>query len=271
MAASEERQGLAERIAAHDVRPGHVVAWWLGGSGFVFKTPAGTQVYVDPYLSDVVSGIFGISRAFPPPVRAEEARPDVVVSTHWHEDHLDPGAIPIIARQSPKTRFVMSPSAMARALSWGVPRDSVTTLSAGQSVELGDVRLTHVPARHESGTVGWEVPDAMGVVLAAQGLTIYHTGDTEYDIRLRLLKSQGFDVVMACINGVGGNMNAHEAALLVWQLGAPLVIPMHHYLWATNTAGDEATLDPAVFADTYHKLGGRGRVAIPELGQPIDF
>ncbi len=51
-------------------------AWWLGGNGFVFKTPAGTTLYVDPYFSNCVAQIFGIERAFPPPIRAEEARPD---------------------------------------------------------------------------------------------------------------------------------------------------------------------------------------------------
>ena len=48
------------------------MAWWLGGSGVVLKTPAGTQVYIDPYLSDCVRDIFGIARAFPPPITPEK-------------------------------------------------------------------------------------------------------------------------------------------------------------------------------------------------------
>ena len=92
MAADSGTGELASRIAQRTVPPGKVAAWWLGGSGFVFKTPAGAQVYVDPYLSDVVNAIFGMARAFPAPLRPEEVRPDVIISTHWHEDHLDPGA-----------------------------------------------------------------------------------------------------------------------------------------------------------------------------------
>ena len=64
-------------------------------------------------------------------------------------------------------------------------------------------------------------------------------------------------------------MNAHEAALLVWQLGAPVVVPMHHWLWAGKPGGDEATLDPQLFADTYRRLGGTGRVVIPVVGSEI--
>src|SRR5262245_33970719 len=91
---------LVQTIAATQVAPGGVIAWWLGGTGFVFKTPAGTQIYIDPYLSNVVSQIFGVHRGFPAPIAVEEARPDLVISTHFHEDHLDPGSIPIIANNS---------------------------------------------------------------------------------------------------------------------------------------------------------------------------
>ncbi|MCL4545800.1 MAG: MBL fold metallo-hydrolase [Chloroflexi bacterium] len=262
---------LAQRIAKHDVPAGQVAAWWLGGSGFVFKTTAGTQVYVDPYLSDAANAIFGLARGFPAPMRAEEARPDVVISTHWHEDHLDPQAIPLIARHSPATRFIMPPSAMARALSWGVPRERILPLSLGQSLAIADVTIVHVPARHDAGIAGWEVPDAMGVILETPGLQIYHTGDTEYDLRLRALKSHRLDVVIACINGAGGNMDAHEAALLAWQLGARTVMPMHHYLWAGNQAGEGATLDPGLFAATYRKLGGAGQVITPRVAAAFEL
>ncbi len=266
---SVNETSLVNRIAATSVPQGQVTAWWLGGSGFVLKTAAGTQVYLDPYLSDSVNDIFGQARAFPPPISPADARPTVVVSSHWHEDHLDPGTIPLIARHSPATRFVMPPTALSRALGWGVPRDRASALADGQTVQFDDVTISHAPARHVVDTPGWEVPDAMGIILTVGDLTIYHCGDTEYDIRLRLLRARQLDVCMVCINGVGGNMNAHEAALLAWQLGSKLVIPIHHYLWATNTAGDEATLDPTVFAETYGRLGGRGRVVIPEIGQPI--
>ena len=63
-------------------------------------------------------------------------------------------------------------------------------------------------------------------------------------------------------------MNAHEAALLAWQIEAKLCIPIHHLLWDTNEY-EEATLDPNLFAQTYAKLGGNGRVLLPEVGKEI--
>ncbi|HVF11430.1 MAG TPA: MBL fold metallo-hydrolase [Abditibacteriaceae bacterium] len=262
---------LAAEIAQRQIKTGHISAWWLGGSGFVFKTPGGLQVFIDPYLSDVVNAIWGLERALPAPIRAGDARPDVCISTHWHEDHLDPGTIPVIAQNSPATRFVMPPSAMSRAAGWGVPRDRIAVLSNDQSLEIGDIKITATPARHDAGLTGWEAPDAMGVILEATGLKIYHSGDTEYDNRLRMMWRERFDVATVPINGVTGNMNAHEAALLCWQLGAKTVIPHHHLLWASNPGGEDATWDPNLFAQTYANLGGAGRVMLPEIGVEMEF
>ncbi len=44
MAGSPTIDALAARVAREEAPPDHVVAWWLGGSGFIFKTPGGTQV-----------------------------------------------------------------------------------------------------------------------------------------------------------------------------------------------------------------------------------
>jgi L-ascorbate 6-phosphate lactonase len=260
---------LSQRVSAKTVMRSHVSCWWLGGSGFVFKTSSEAVIYVDPYLSNSVKGIFGAERAFPAPILPEEVRTDAVISTHWHEDHLDPGSIPMIARNNPNAHFIMPPSATSHALSWGVPREQVKGLQCGQAFEVKDIRIEATPARHDAGIPGWEVPDAMGVLIETDRLTIYHCGDTEYDMRIRRLKSRTPDVALLCINGIGGNMDAHEAALLAWHLGAKVVIPMHHYLWATNSGSSEETLDPTLFRDTYTRLGGTGRVVIPQIGKEI--
>jgi L-ascorbate 6-phosphate lactonase len=247
------------------------MAWWLGGTGFVFKTPAGTQIYVDPYFSNCVAGIFGVERAFPAPISAEEAHPDLLIATHWHEDHLDPEGLPIVARQS-QTRFLGPPSCVSRLLGWLVPRDRVDGLAAGQSHTFRDVTITAVAARHIANVPGWETDDAIGLLLDFGGLRVYHSGDTEYDLRLRALaydREHPVDACLLVINGAGGNMNAHEAALLAWQLGARTVVPMHHILWKDFTGGEQATLDPQLLADTYTRLGGAGTVRALAVGEGL--
>jgi L-ascorbate 6-phosphate lactonase len=264
---------LANTIATAQVRPGSLMAWWLSGTGFVFKTSQGTQIYVDPYFSNCVAQIFGIERAVPPPIPVAEAEPDLVVATHWHEDHLDPEGLPQLARRS-STHFLSPPSCQSRLLGWLVPRERVTPIVAGESFTFRDVRITAVPARHEAGVPGWEVPDAIGLLIETEGLRIYHTGDTEYDLRLRSLaydKDRPIDVMLTVINGAGGNMNAHEAALLAWHIRPKFLIPMHHILWKDATGGEQATLDPTLLTDTYRRLGGAGQVRLLAVGEGIEF
>lgn len=262
---------LVDIIAQTEVASGSVMAWWLGGTGFVFKTPTGTQLYVDPYLSNCAAGIFGVARGIPTLIRAEEARPDLVIATHWHEDHLDPESIPIIARQSP-TKFLAPPSCISRMAGWGIARDRMTALTVGQTHTFNDVQISAVPARHLAGIPGWETDDAIGLLFDFGGLRIYHSGDTEYDLRLRALaynQQSPIHTAMLVINGAGGNMNAHEAALLAWQLGVKTVIPMHHRLWKDFTGGEQATLDPQLLVETYRRLGGAGEVKLLEVGEGV--
>ena len=53
------------------------------------------------YLSDAVERLHGFKRLSLAPIAAEEVRADLVVLTHEHADHLDPDAVPVIARSNP--------------------------------------------------------------------------------------------------------------------------------------------------------------------------
>ena len=265
---------LAQTIADTRVQAGRVMAWWLGGNGFVFKTPAGTQIYIDPYFSNCVAAIFGVERAFPPPITAEEARPDLVISTHWHEDHLDPEGLPIVAKHS-QTQ-ILGPAVVRLSLIRlaGSPRPRVQHHCWGDPAIQRCDNITAVAARHIAGVPGWESDDAVGVLLEFDGLRIYHSGDTEYDLRLRALAydaANPIDVCMVVMNGVGGNMNAHEAALLAWQLGAKTIIPMHHLIWKDFSGGVQATVDPQLMAETYRRLGGTGKVKLLNVGEGVEL
>ncbi len=264
-------QAFVNTIDQTQVAPDSVMAWWLGGTGFVFKTAAGTQIYVDPYLSNCVSVIFGIERGFPTPIRAEDARPHLVIATHWHEDHLDPESIPIIAAHS-RSQFMGPPSCISRMAGWRIARERMTALTVGQTHTFQDVQITALPARHIAGIPGWETDDAIGLLFDFGGLRVYHSGDTEYDLRLRALAYHPYPPIHAAllvINGAGGNMNAHEAALLAWQLGVQTVIPMHHQLWKDFSGGEQATLDPQLMVATYQRLGGTGEVKLLNVGEGI--
>jgi hypothetical protein len=47
------------------------------------------------------------------------------------------------------------------------------------------------------------------------------------------------------------------------------VVPIHHHLWAGSD--DDAIRLPALFTQTFHKLGGTATVITPKIGTSIDI
>lgn len=261
---------LAEAIRAERTDRDTLSLWWLGQAGFALKAAGGQLVLIDPYLSDYCREEWGAVRKVDPPLAADELTPDLVLASHWHPDHLDPPTFRTFARRR-ATHLGGPPSCAMRLRVWGVAEDQIALVSpGGQPYVQGEITVSAAPARHD--VPGILTEDAIGYLVDLAGIRVYHSGDTEYDHTMRRIAQANVDVMLVCINGTAGNMNAHEAALLAWQIEPRVVVPMHFGLWQdegyTNLGG-EATLDPALFIETYRKLGGRAEVIVPEIGTRI--
>ena len=113
--------------------------------------------------------------------------------------------------------------------------------------------------------------DAVGFLLDLGGVRFWDVADSEYDARLRPMREANIDVMLVPINGVGGNMDAHEAALLVWHVAPRVAVPMHYGMWPEEQYGPGATLDPATFRDTLARLGSETAVQVLEPGEITIF
>jgi L-ascorbate 6-phosphate lactonase len=242
------------------VTDGTLSLWWLYQAGIVVKSPGGTILAVDPYLSESVMRSYKLPRGVPAPLDAADADVHALIATHSHEDHLDPDSIPGFLGHE-RTRFIGPPMAVEKVVASGAAESRMTTVARGDVVEVGDIGIQAVHARHLYGLE--PTPDAVGYVLSCGDVTLYHSGDTEYDSEI-VADTRGVGTSLICINGTTGNMNVHEAAMLAWLQGANLAIPFHYGLWNDADYGDGATLDPQQFANTYHRLNPDGNVHVLE-------
>jgi L-ascorbate 6-phosphate lactonase len=208
--------------------------WWLSQAGFAFKTPAGKIIYADPYLSDAAERMFGFKRLSLAPIGAEDVVCDWMVITHEHADHLDPDAVPVIAKNNPQCRFA-APSGCDEGLTAaGVCPERRTLLEANRSHDLGPLVVHTVPADH-----GDLSATALTLMLDFDGIRILLTGDTSMRIGLmQPLFDLKPDLILPCINGGFGNMNHIDAVRLVQHAKPRYAIPCHYWTFAEHGAAD---------------------------------
>jgi len=207
---------------------------WLGQAGFAFRTPAGKRVFLDPYLSDACERLHGFRRLSLPAMSAEEVEADWVVLTHEHTDHLDPDAIPVMARGNPDCRFA-APAECGEGLAQaGVSPERQVQLEPSQRHDLGDLVVHAVPADH-----GDLSPTALALLLDFGEVRVMATGDSSWRPKLfEPLYDLKPDVVLPPINGVFGNMNHIDAAMMVAEANPRTAIPCHFWTMAEQGAGD---------------------------------
>lgn len=158
------------------------------------------------------------------PVKAEELRPDYILLTHFHGDHV--GDTVELAGRTGATVITTYEGGLELE-SKGV---KVHTMGLGGKYKFpfGLVRCTM--AIHGSGVAGGH---AAGFVIHMGGKRIYHAGDTCLFSDLKLLngviEQPGIDVALLPI-GDNYTMGPEEAAIATEWIGPKVVIPIH---WGT--------------------------------------
>ncbi|MEI8132945.1 MAG: MBL fold metallo-hydrolase [Leptolinea sp.] len=222
---------LVERIRIMQPEEKQVGLFWLGQAGFVLKSPAGTVLFIDAYLSHSVERIFGSQwkRIMPPPLAAEDVDCDWFISTHAHDDHMDVDSIPIICRNS-RVHFAGPQECVKFYYLAGSEGYRIHELVPGKQMQFGDFTCMVVFADH-----GVLAPDAVGLVIEYAGLRIYHTGDTAFrPEKMGVAIGLQPQVMLPCINGAYGNMDSETAADLVHLTGARMVIPTHFWMFVEH-------------------------------------
>ena len=210
---------------------------WLTQGGLLFENEK-TTVMVDPYLSNSVAKQFDPAKERRIPVNSDffEKRPDVIIITHEHLDHLDPETLEVFLSRWDKAITVLAPkNAYLKLRAFGGPHNYV--LLAPHSVwSEGGLTFYAVSAAHSD-------PTAAGYIIDDGEKTYYVSGDTlyNYDVIDDVIElcEEGVDYAFLPVNGVGNNMNMRDAADFASEIGAKCAVPIHWGLFDS--------LDPSAF------------------------
>jgi L-ascorbate metabolism protein UlaG (beta-lactamase superfamily) len=193
---------------------------WLGHATVLIQTAKGTTILIDPFIAH--NPKYPKSYELPSKI-------DYVLLTHGHGDHIS-DVVPV-ARKHGSTVVAIYELADYVA-NQGVDRDKTMGMNLGGTVQLDDVAVSMVEAKHSSGAQDNQgthyVGVAAGYVLTvANGPVLYHAGDTHVFGDMRLIGELYHpEVAMLPIGGYY-TMGPKEAALAVSFLGAGTILPLH--------------------------------------------
>jgi len=186
----------------------------------------GTSVLTDPMLR---AGLGPLRRQGPPPPHALPKLPDAVLISHLHRDHLD---IPSLRLVPSKTPLVV-PRGAARSVAKAGPHP-VVELGRGETVSIGEVEVTAVPAEHGGRRDRWgnEI-EPVGYVIRNEERSVYFAGDT--DLFDGMSEVGPVDVALLPVWGWGpsigeGHLDPETAARALTLVRPRLAVPIH---WGT--------------------------------------
>jgi L-ascorbate metabolism protein UlaG (beta-lactamase superfamily) len=179
---------------------------WLGHSAL--QVEGSRTVLIDPFLTGNPKAA---RRA------ADISRADVVAVTHDHGDHL--GDSYALCLKTGATLVALHEI----ALDAGANKVKAEGMNIGGTVNVAGVDVSLVPAFHSAGLGG----SAAGVIVAMDGKTLYHAGDTGLTLEMQLIgEMYRPDIAFLPIDG-RFNMTPRLAARAVELLRVPRVVPIH--------------------------------------------
>ncbi|RFU65993.1 metal-dependent hydrolase [Peribacillus glennii] len=178
----------------------------------------GKTIVIDPFITG--NGMTDL--------KVEDVRPDVIILTHGHGDHL--GDTVELAKKNDS--LVIGTAEIAAYLGFqGVNKTHAMHIGGSYEFDFGKVKLT--PAFHGSGFVTDDnqiiyLGMPAGVLFMAEGKTIYHAGDTAVYSDMKLIgERHPIDLGFLPI-GDNFTMGPEDAALAAKFLNAKQVVPMHY-------------------------------------------
>jgi len=170
---------------------------WLGHASFKI-IEGDTVIYVDPWK-----------------LKNSPHDATLVLVSHSHYDHYS--AKDIAAVSGPDTKLIAAADVISG-------EKTGETISPGQKIEFGGVRITGVSAYNPNKQFHPKANDWIGFIIDVGSKRIYYAGDTDLTKEMKALTN--IDVALLPVGGTY-TMNAAEAAEAVNNIKPKRAIPYH--------------------------------------------
>lgn len=160
-------------------------------------------------------------------LKADEVKADVILLTHGHNDHF--GDTVEIAKRN--DALVIAVAELATYLSWKGVKTHGMSIGGAYEFDFGKVKLTQAfhgsSYTEENQNIVYTGMPA-GILLKAEGKTIYHAGDTALFSDMKLIGERNkIDLAFLPI-GDNFTMGPEDALLAAEWIKAKKVVPIHY-------------------------------------------
>ena len=203
---------------------------WLSQAGLLFENE-NIKIMVDPYLSNSVVKINPKNyRRTPVDESFLKIKPDVIICTHNHLDHVDPETLCHYLTEDSGIVVLAPEAAFLETKKFG-GNNNYVKFNRHTSWTQNGVKFTAVKAEHSD-------VHPIGVIIDDGEKKYYVTGDTLYNEDIFEDIPEDIDVLFLPVNGVGNNMNMTDAARFAKRVNAKITVPLHVGLFDNLKAED---------------------------------
>jgi len=218
---------------------------WIGHSTVLINL-YGTKILTDPVLLDrvgiyIAGTSFGPSRLTPPALTIDEIpKPDIVLLSHAHMDHMDYPTLKRLTKKYPNKIDAITAHLtkdVIRDLNW----NSLTSLDWNDTVDLHKIKFTALEVKHFGWRFPWEKDRSRGYMkdgrsynaylLEKNQKTILFGGDTTMTDKFNDIANRNIDIALMPVGAYNPWKHAHcnpeEALQMADSIGAKYFIPIH--------------------------------------------
>lgn len=218
---------------------------WIGQSTILINF-FGKWILTDPVLFERIGvyffgGSIGPSRLTPPALEIHEIpKPDIILLSHAHMDHMDYPTLKTFAENYPNQIDVITAYLTKDVIS-DLPWKSLHVMDWNDELVLYDIRFLANEVKHFGWRFPWEKDRSRGYMkdgrsynaylIEYKGKKILFGGDTSLHDKFHRLKNENVDIALMPIGAYNPWLRNHctpeQALQMSDEIGAKYFIPMH--------------------------------------------